>query len=1130
MGGTNWKSILTKDLSSDRLELDRVVLTRGGGRMLIRLTSSELCAENEYLAIKKAFQRVFPETRVSLRVTSPALADSFKREPKGFAAFLTDCLSRSNPGLRSMLVNTRWEVRDDPGGTASLMLTAESEANRRYFAETALPARLSRLLWDVFQLRMPVTLLDRGDLEEQARRLESLRAQKLEEDAKFAPPPAPKKEQPVLGHVLCGQKISAAASDVAMFNVEGENAPSAFVFEGEILSCDHRAVRGDAWILNFLLADKTSAVLCKAFLRPGKKDPPELVASQITPGMFVKVRGASELDKFTNEPVLMLTDVNRSEGARPIRNDTADAKRVELHLHTQMSSMDGVTAAETMIAQAAAWGHPAIAITDHGVTQAFPEAFAAAKKHKIQFIPGMEGYLCDEAELVADGDERGLDTDIVTLDFETTGLSAEQDRVVEIGAVRTRGGMIVNEFARMINPLRPMPAAASRVNRITDEMLQDAPTFKDVAAEFAAFLGDSPIAAHNAAFDLAFLRAEFKRVSVEWRQPVIDTLAIARRLYPGWRSYSLAAVCKHLHVPLKGAHRAVNDARATAKVLNQMLELCRAKGVNTLAEINSLTGGSSLSSSYHITILVKNQDGMTQLNKLISEAHLRYFYNQRPRIPRPLLSRLREGLLLGSACESGEVYRAVLDGKDDDALRKIGSFYDFFEIMPDGNNEFLIRSGRVKDAEGLHEINRRIIALADSLGKPVVATGDTHFLNPEDAKYREVLMTNKGFKDAAEQAPLYFRTTDDMLNEFAYLGEKRAREVVIDNPVKIAQSLEPVRLFPVHPEGKQTFQPEWPEAANDIKERTYRVARERYGDTLPDVVEARLAKELKAIIGYGFATLYSIAQKLVAKSLEDGYLVGSRGSVGSSLVATMNGITEVNPLSPHYVCPSCRFSDFNTRDTGAGTGVDLPPRDCPQCGAEMIRDGYDIPFEVFLGFEGDKVPDIDLNFSGEYQSVAHKAVETLFGEGHVFRAGTIGTLAEKTALFIVNKYSEEQHLSLTAAEKQRLALGCVGVKRTTGQHPGGMVVLPKGYDICQFTAVQRPADDMDSGTVTTHYDFASMHDILVKLDILGHDDPTMIKTLEDLTGVSARSIQLNDPKVMSLFTSTEALGIDEGAL
>ncbi|MDR1599598.1 MAG: PolC-type DNA polymerase III [Oscillospiraceae bacterium] len=1128
----NWKSILPKDIPPDRLELERVSLTRDGGRMLVRLTSTELCAEGEYLSIKKAFQRAFPQTRVSLRVTSPALAESFLSDPRAYASFLTDCLSRRNPGLRSMLANTTWEIVDGSAESRALTLTAQSAANRDYFAETELPARLSRTLWEVFRLRVSVTLLDRGDLDEQAKRLESLRAQKIEEDIKAAPPPAPReKKQPPPGLVLFGQKIGAEPSAIEAFNVEDGNAPGTFVFEGEALSCEHRAVRGDAWLLSFLLADTTSAVSCKAFLRPGKKDaPPELIASQITPGMYIKVRGSSELDKFTNEPVLTLTDINRAEDLRRVREDAAPDKRVELHLHTQMSSMDGVTSVGAMIARAAAWGHPAIAITDHGVTQAFPEAFAAARKHNIQFIPGMEGYLCDEAELVVDADGRTLDTDIVTLDFETTGLSAERDRVVEIGAVRSRGGMVVEEFSRMVNPGRPMPAAASRVNHITDAMLASAPPFEAIAEEFAAFLGSSPIAAHNAPFDAAFLRAELSRVGIEWKQPVVDTLAMARRLYPRMKSHSLAATCKYLRVPLKDAHRAVNDARATAKALSIMLEQCRAKGARTLDGLNGLRGGSSLGSSYHITILVKNQDGMTRLNRLISEAHLRYFTNQRPRIPRSLLDRLRDGLVLGTACENGELYRAALDGKDDAQLRGIGAFYDFFEIMPDGNNEFLIREGRVKDIEGLRDINRRIIALADALGKPVAATGDAHFLDPGDARYRSVVMAGKGFKDAAAQAPLYFRTTDEMLREFAYLGEAKAREVVIDNPRRIARSLEPVRLFPAHPQGKRTFQPEWPEAAADITERTREAARARYGDPLPVIVEKRLAKELKAIVGYGFATLYSIARKLVAKSLEDGYLVGSRGSVGSSLVATMNGITEVNPLPPHYVCPSCRRSDFETRDIGAGTGVDLPPRDCPDCGAAMSRDGYDIPFEVFLGFEGDKVPDIDLNFSGEYQAQAHKLVEALFGEGHVFRAGTIGTLAEKTALYIVNKYAEERSLQLTAAEKQRLALGCVGVKRTTGQHPGGMVVLPKGYDICQFTAVQRPADDADSDTVTTHYDFASMHDILVKLDILGHDDPTMIRMLEDQTGVNALNIPLGDAKVMSLFTSTEALGIEERAL
>ncbi|MBR6810801.1 MAG: PolC-type DNA polymerase III, partial [Clostridia bacterium] len=580
---------------------------------------------------------------------------------------------------------------------------------------------------------------------------------------------------------------------------------------------------------------------------------------------------------------------------------------------------------------------------------------------------------------------------------------------------------------------------------------------------------------------------------------------------------------KRLGVSLKDAHRAVNDAAATAQCLARMLDEAKKAGAEKLDDLNGIGNNCTLGNSWHIVLLAATQDGMTNLNHLISEGHLNYF-RRKPHMPRSVIQKFRKGLIVGSACESGELFSAMVDGASEEKLCKIARFYDYLEIQPIGNNAFLLREGRVQDEEALREFNRRIVRIGEKLGIPVVATGDVHFLDPKDAQFRAILQAGQGFSDADHQPPLYFKTTNEMLQEFAYLGEKKAREVVIDNPRMIADRVEKVGLFPPHPEGKTTFSPFWETAENDIRTMTWNKAHALYGDDLPEIVEARLDKELKSIIGYGYATLYSIANKLVTKSLSDGYLVGSRGSVGSSLVAFMCNITEVNALPPHYRCEHCRKATFDI-PKGYTIGVDLPDATCPDCGNPLVKDGFDIPFEVFLGFKGDKVPDIDLNFSGEYQPVAHKYVEELFGEGFVFRAGTIGTLAEKTAYGYVLKYLEERNMSLPDAEKERLAAGCVGVKRTTGQHPGGMVVLPKAYDICQFTAVQHPADDLQSTFVTTHYDFGSMHDILVKLDILGHDDPTMMHMLEELTGINFKDIPLDDKQVMSLFSSPKALGV-----
>ena len=844
---------------------------------------------------------------------------------------------------------------------------------------------------------------------------------------------------------------------------------------------------------------------------------------QIKNGMRVRLRGDCRMDPFLNELSVSVRDMQQMPKIE--RMDTAAEKRIELHMHTTMSTMDATADAGVLIAQAAKWGHPAVAITDHGSAQAFPAAFGAAKKQGIKLIPGVEGYLCDLVPIVTDADDRPIDGPIVVLDFETTGLSHAMDRIIEVGAVKLENGQIVGELSLLCDPGVPLKPKISEITGITDLMLRGKESPAEGVRKLLDFIGDCPVAAHNAPFDMGMLQAECKRMGVRFHAPVLDTLTFSRKLYPQQKSHKLGAVCRLLGVSLKNAHRAVHDAAATAKCLARMFDAAKEKGAATLKDIDAVISGDTIGQSYHIILLCTSQKGMQNLNHLISDSNLRYFYRH-PCMPRHLINQYREGLILGSACEAGELFQAIVNDRPQEEIERIAGWYDYLEIQPIGNNGFMIRNGTARDEEHLREFNRRIVALGEKLNKPVVATGDVHFLNPEDAIYRTILQAGLGYDDCDNQPPLYFKTTDEMLEEFSYLGKEKAHEVVIDAPRRIADQVGELRLFPKHPEGKDTFQPYWEEAAGDIESRAWGRAKELYGDPLPEIIQKRLEKELGSIIGYGFSTLYSIAQKLVSKSLSDGYLVGSRGSVGSSFVATMCGITEVNPLPPHYRCDHCHKM-FLTPPELASVGVDLPDKNCEICGHKLAKDGFDIPFEVFLGFKGDKVPDIDLNFSGEYQPRAHAYIEELFGKGYVYRAGTISGLAEKTAYGFAAKYLEERGIHAGRAHKERLAAGCVGVKRTTGQHPGGIVVLPKEYDICQFTAIQHPADDVEGTTITTHYDFNSMHDILVKLDCLGHDDPTMMHRLEELTGVNFREIPLDDRKVMSLFSSPEALGVTQ---
>ncbi|HIU33587.1 MAG TPA: PolC-type DNA polymerase III [Candidatus Pullichristensenella excrementigallinarum] len=1125
-----WRELVSKDSPdlSGLLSLRRVHISQKTGEMLIRLNASRLLTREEFKRISRALAAAFPAVGVRVRISYPDLREQAEADISQVAGFLIELVKHESPGSVPFLENGAADFRLENG---ALCVTATSEEGARYMRARHVDELLSRLLKELFDLEAPTRIETAGDEEARLRRIAQERAKEAERMAQQAREESAKCEShrgKVAAEAVYGRMIS---DPVTPMNEVTEDIGRMTVV-GEVAAMEMReAKNGQSRIVTFSMSDHHGSVNCKLFLGGQRardegsvEQQAEKLQEALKDGMWVKARGAYRYDDYKREMMLIVNDINSVP--KPVREDTAPEKRVELHLHTQMSTMDACASATDLIKQAAKWGHKAIAITDHGVVQAFPEAFGAAKKNNIKLIPGCEGYLIEDApQIVENPDGRDLETcAFVVLDFETTGLNPSADEIIEIGAVRIENGEEVSEFSQLIRPGRAIPEKVVELTGITPAMLADQPTIREVLPAFWNFLQGAVLVAHNASFDLAFLRRACKRENLPLNAPVLDTLALARNQYPELRNHKLGTVCKHLNVSLKDAHRAVHDARATGLVLLRSLaEL----GAKKLRDINNAFHTDAGGKSHHIILLAKNQQGMANLYRLVSEGHLNYFHRT-PRIPRKLIEKYRDGLIVGSACESGEMFRAVLAGKDARTLERIARFYDYLEIQPIGNNGFLVREGTVPDEKGLQDLNRKIVALGEKLGIPVVATGDVHFMNPEDGIFRAILMAYKGFENADEQPPLYFRTTDEMLEEFSYLGEETARRVVVEAPNRIADQIEDVHLFPPHPEGKETFQPFWPEAEHELREITLGRAREIYGDPLPEIVQKRIDKELGAIIGYGFSTLYMIAVKLVAKSLADGYIVGSRGSVGSSLVAYLSGITEVNSLPPHYVCPKCKHVDFDVEKLGK-TGLDLPPMDCPKCGTPMHKDGFNIPFEVFLGFKGNKVPDIDLNFSGVYQPRAHNYIKELFGTKNVFRAGTIGTIAEKTAYGYVLRYMEERDLHFPNAEKERLARGITGVKRTTGQHPAGMVVLPKDYEIYQFTPIQHPADDMKSETITTHFDFSSMHDVLVKLDVLGHDDPTMLRKLQDLTGIAPREVPLNDAQVfrniLSLFSSPKALGL-----
>ena len=1116
----------------DRGEVRSLAVSKDKKTMLCHVGFDDIVPVRTLRALERAIARAYALTR--MRISPRYELDGLTGE---YLKTLRERLCLETPSACGLLADSEWKTEDGE------LRISMSEAARDYLklslhrltdrihAETGL---------DVSVVAVP---LDSGAAEEAAAAQARARRQALAQAAKDCPAPAApesRKPRPRTGgeaRTAPRQRAEKVADENLIYGklYAGETLPirdamgefDRVTVQGEIFFADHREITakqsGKQWIkLSFDITDNTNSVRVSKFL---SREQGEEIVPLLKTGLYVTVQGKITYDTYEKESVLEPTAIVKSK--KKVRMDHAEKKRVELHLHTNMSAMDGISSTKALMQRAKLWEHPAMAITDHGVAQAFPEAMHAIERNKIdlKILYGVEAYYVNDAagvSVVRGTLDAPLDGEVIVFDLETTGLKPSSEEITEIAAVLVRGGQIIDSFQTYVNPHKPIPPEITELTGISDETVAGAPELAQAVPRFLAFAGDRALVAHNAGFDMSFLTAACERLGIEREFTSIDTLEMARILLPHLHKHKLNVLAKELAVGPFEHHRASEDATVLARIWGRLIEKMQTElHAARISDINPLLAGQRAKTGslknlnrYHFIILVKNQTGLKNLYKLISYSYLNHFY-KKPLMPRSELIRHREGLIFGSACEAGELFRAMVDGADWEELKRIASFYDYLEIQPIGNNEFMIGKGLAKDREELRDYNRKILKLADELGKPCCATGDVHFLEPEDEAFRRILMAGQGFADADNQAPLYLRTTEEMLDEFSYLGAERAYEVVVTNTNKIADLCETLRPVP-----RENYPPHIDGAEDDLRTMSYEKAKRIYGDPLPELVQQRLDRELNSIIGNGYAVMYIIAQKLVTKSLEDGYLVGSRGSVGSSFAAFTADITEVNSLPPHYLCPDDKYVEWHDE---LSCGVDLPDKVCPRCGKPLTKQGFGIPFETFLGFNGDKVPDIDLNFSGEYQSRIHWYTGELFGHDHVFRAGTIGTVAEKTAYGYVKKYMEERGLTCSRAEENRLTAGCTGVRRTSGQHPGGIVVVPREVEIYDFCPVQHPADDPNSDIITTHFEYHSIDENLLKLDELGHDDPTIIRHMQDLTGVNAQEIPLDDPEVMSLFTSNKAL-------
>ncbi len=1133
------------DLKMDSNILDVTIknlkLFKKSNKIELDICSKEAIRVRDLALFEKYLEKRFDIKNICIDITY--LQDILELEIQKEWSDIVEYMSQKYPLTRALLRNSKIEI-DGKKITVMLAMKGQDVLEARGFEKI-----ISDAIFNIFDKRYQLSFQDNTSeeyqkrYEEQAKYAEKLAVElaqseviaSLEESPKEKKQEKPKdnKDLQVVPQEAVPEPVkeeertplilgrSATIKD-DLVKVEDLSIDSGRVcLEGEVVNIDSRELKSGKVLVMFDLYDGTSTITCKSFVEADKA---KQTIGRIEGAKGIKLAGTAQFDPFAKELGVIANVVIETEGKKKQeRKDLADVKRVELHMHTQMSQMDGMSSAKDLIKRAMKWGMKSIAITDHGVVQAFPDAYKLLGRDNpdMKIIYGVEAYLVpDKTPCVSFPRKQSIDTTYCVLDLETTGLSFRTEKITEVGIMKIRNGEVLEEFECFVNPEKPIPPKVVEVTNITDDMVKDAETIDKVMPKILEFVGDSILVAHNADFDIGFLKHNARQLGLELNNTYIDTLRLAKDLFPNYKKYKLGIIAENLGIKVEVAHRALDDVDTTVKVFNVMIQMLKEKGVKIVNDIDKIEEGKAdykKLPTYHAIILAKDYVGLKNLYKLVSYSHVDYFY-KKPRILKSLYKKYSEGLILGSACEAGELYRAIVAGKSDEEIEAIATDYDYLEIQPIGNNMFMVRNGTVPDENALKDINRKIVALGEKLNKLVVATCDVHFLDPQDEVYRRILMAGQGYDDADEQAPLYLRTTNEMMQEFEYLGMEKAYEVVVTNTNKIADMCE--NISPISPE---KCPPHIPGCEQTIKEIAYSRAHELYGDPLPEIVESRLEKELNSIIKNGFSVMYIIAQKLVWKSNEDGYIVGSRGSVGSSFVANMTGITEVNSLPPHYRCPKCKYSDFS--DYGYKNGFDLPDKICPKCGHMLDKDGMDIPFETFLGFDGDKEPDIDLNFSGEYQAKAHKYTEVIFGKGTTFKAGTVGTVADKTAFGYVKKYYEERQIPVNNAEVLRLSKGCTGIKRTTGQHPGGIIVVPKGREIYEFTPVQHPADDPNSDIITTHFDYHSIDQNLLKLDILGHDDPTVIRMLYDLTGIDPTKVPLDDKETMSIFSSTKALGV-----